>query len=99
MYNQFGKEWEAELIKLPKNELIKIIRKIQTGTTDQKICTIDTEKEAQHIVEGIINDFESGVSTKSETMGLLGEYTGRIMHIFWVNAKQKIKANPKLLNE
>ena len=98
-YTPFGTEWEAEMNKLPKAELIKMIRKLQTGTEDKKICAIDTAKEAQHIVEGIINDFEAGISTKSETMRLLGEYTGRLMDLFWRNAKQKIKANPELLTE
>lgn len=98
-YTTFGKEWEAEMNKLPKAELIKIIRKLQTGTEDKKICAIETVNEAQHIIEVIINDFEAGISTKSETMGLLGEYTGRLMDLFWKNAKQKIKANPELLTE
>lgn len=98
-YTPFGTQWEMQMNNLPKSELIKMIRKLQTGTEDKKICAIDTAKEAQHIVEGIINDFESGISTKSETMKSLGEYTARLMDLFWRNAKEKIKANPELLTD
>jgi hypothetical protein len=96
-YTPYGKEWEAEMNKLPKAELIKMIRKLQTGTEDKKICGVDTSKEAQHIVEGIINDFEAGLSTKSETMYALGEYTARLMEIFWKNAKARFNEKPELL--
>lgn len=90
-YTPYGKEWEAEMNKLPKAELIKMIRKLQTGTEDKKIMLIETSEQASRQVEGIINDFESGISDKRETMRLLGEYTGRIMEIFWKNAKLKAK--------
>lgn len=89
-YTPYGEEWESEMNKLPKSELIKMIRKIQTGTEDKKIMLIETASQACMQVEGIINDYEGGVIDKSETMRLLGEYTGRIMEIFWNNAK-KIK--------
>ena len=39
----------------------------------------------------IINDYEGGIIDKRETMRLFGEYTGRIMEIFWKNAKLKAK--------
>lgn len=86
-YTPFGDEWEAEMNKLPKEELIKMIRKLQTGTEDKQLMFINTSKQASIQVEGIINDFENGIINKRETMRLLGEYTGRIMEIFWNNAK------------
>ena len=54
----------------------------------KKIMTLE---DANRYVEGCINDFESGISTKGETMSLLGEYTGRLMELFWENSiKYKI---------
>lgn len=81
----YGKEWVAEMCKLSKYELIKMIRKIQTGTEDKKIMLIETAAQASQQVEGIINDYEGGIIDKKETLRLLGEYTGRIMEIFWRN--------------
>lgn len=95
----YGKEWEAEISKLPKEELIKMIRKIQTGSEDKKICAIETINDAQNIVEGILNDYESGICTKQETLKAFGEYTARLMELFWKNAKAKFKENPQLINE
>ena len=54
---------------------------------------IKTLDDAQDYVEGCINDYEAGISTKSETLGLLGEYTGRLMELFAEN----VKANPSML--
>lgn len=96
-YTPFGEEWEKEAMKLPKEELVAMIRKLQTGTDDKKICGIETIEQAQHIIEGIVNDFESGISDKKETLRSLGKYTGRLMELFWNNALAKIKANPELL--
>lgn len=59
---------------------------------------IESFQDAQYYVEGIINDFESGISTKGETMQYLGEYTARLMVLFWENAKKKIKEDPTLLD-
>jgi hypothetical protein len=60
---------------------------------------INTINDASSYIAGIINDFECGVSTKEETLKYLGEYTGRLMELFWENAKKKIRENPELLNE
>lgn len=96
-YTPFGEVWEKEMNKLPKIELIKMIRNLQTGTTDKKMCAIETSREANNAITGIINDFEAGLSTKSETMYALGEYTARLMELFWRNAKAKFNENPDLL--
>ncbi len=98
-YTPFGKEWESEIEKLPKAELIKMIRKIQTGTEERALVCLETAEDASRMAEGIINDFEGGISDKRETMRLLGEYTARIMHVFYDNAKRKFKENPSLLND
>lgn len=94
-YEPFGDQWESEMNKLPKAELIKMIRKLQTGTEDKKIMLIQTSDQASRQVEGIINDFEQGITDKRETMKLLGEYTGRIMELFWNNAKLKFNNQQK----
>lgn len=62
------------------------------------ILKIQTLEDAQISVEGIINDFEAGISTKEKTMALMGEYTAHIMDVFWGNAKKLIRSNPELLN-
>jgi hypothetical protein len=98
MYIPFGPEWETEISKLSKSEIIKLLRKAKTGTDDYLLVTIETSREANRMVEGIINDFEAGISTKDETMGLMGNYTGRLMKLFWDNAIKKIKENPEILN-
>ena len=58
-----------------------------------KLQDVKTLDEAQYYVEGVINDFEGGIITKEETMGLLGEYTAHCMMIWSDN----VKANPSLL--
>lgn len=98
-YNPFGEQWEKEINKLPKSELVNMIRQLQTGAKHKRIAVIETEIQAQKIVEGIINDFDNGVYTKDETLGLLGEYTARLMHLFWKRAKEIIKENPEIINE
>lgn len=60
---------------------------------------INTLEDAERFVEGVINDFESGVCDKTETMKQFAWYTGRLNLLFWQNAKKMIKADPKLLEE
>lgn len=64
-----------------------------------KVEDITTLQDAERFIEGCVNDLSDGLSTKGETMGRLGEYTGRLMELFWENAKKKIRENPELLNE
>jgi len=64
-----------------------------------KVENIETLDQANRFIEGCLNDFEDGFSTKLETIELLGQYTGRLNELFWHNAKRIIKANPKLLDE
>ncbi len=42
---------------------------------------IHTLADAQRHVEGIISDFEGGISTKEETVAHLFDYTIRVMEI------------------
>lgn len=98
-YIPYGKEWEASMNKLPKKEIIAMLRKHHTGTTDNKACGISSIDEAQNFVEGCINDFVNGLSESSEFRAQMGEYTARLMHMFWENAKKRIKENPLLLEE
>lgn len=60
---------------------------------------IQTLEDSQNFVEGVLNDFESGITDKEESLSLLGEYTARLMELFWVQAKTQIKENPALLDE
>jgi len=62
-----------------------------------KLEHIKTMGDAQHFVQETINDFDAGDITKEETMEKLGQYTKKIMSLFWISAKQKIKKNPRLL--
>lgn len=96
-YIPYGKEWEATMNKLPKKELIGMLRKYNTGTTDNKACGIESIESAQNFVEGCINDFINGLSESTEFRAQMGEYTGRLMHMFWENAKKRIKEDPTLL--
>ena len=66
-YTPYGEGWELEMTKLPKSELIKMIRKIQTGTQDKRIMLIETATQASIQVEWIISDFESGINDKDKT--------------------------------
>lgn len=96
-YTPFGEEWENEMEKLPKIELINMIRKLEVGATDKKLMQIQTAKDAQRWMDGAINDFESGIATKEETMGKLGDYTARLMQLFFINAKVLFKSHKHLL--
>lgn len=98
-YIPYGIEWENEMNKLPKKELIRMIREIQAGTKDEKMVSVNTLKQAEGQVEGIINDFAGGIIDKSEALRLMGEYTGRIMNVFWNVAKEKFNENPELLKQ
>jgi hypothetical protein len=51
---------------------------------------INSAEDAQRFCVGLINDFEMGLCEKSDVMGELGKYTGRIMEIFWHNALIKV---------
>lgn len=86
-----GQDWEKEMRKFTKDELIGMLR------AELKVKTISTIVDAQNFVEGTLNDFESGLSTKAETLSAFGKFTGRLMEVFWIEAKKRIKANPKLL--
>ena len=49
---------------------------------------IKTLNDATDFVEGVINDFEHGISSKAETLKSLGEYTGALMQLFLKNYKK-----------
>jgi len=59
-----------------------------------KAENIMTRQDAQRYVEGVINDFELGISTKGETLGYLGEYTGRLMQLFGDNMIEIMRKEP-----
>jgi hypothetical protein len=49
---------------------------------DMKAEEINTLDDAERFCEGCLNDFELGISTKSETMKELARYTGRLNELF-----------------
>lgn len=93
IYMPFSKEWEKEMMKFPKKELLRML-KVQL-----KVKQVSTLNDAANFVEGTINDFEAGISTKQETIDALAKFTGRLMEVFWKGAKAKIRENPELLNK
>ena len=46
-----------------------------------EVKNINTIDDMQRFVEGCINDFEAGISTKEETLDHLRDYTLRIMEL------------------
>ena len=94
-----GPEWEAEVMKMTKKDIVGLLRKQLTGTVDSKLCGIHSREDAQHHVEGILNDFEGGIISKDEALRLMGAYTGRLEHIFWKRAKEIIRENPEYLKD
>ena len=52
---------------------------------------IHTLEDAQRHVEGVINDFEGGISTKEETVAHLFDYTVRVMEIAMEATNNKLK--------
>lgn len=50
---------------------------------------IKTISDAQNYCEGVLNDFESGICTKSEALAFLGEYTVALHNLFVKNAGRK----------
>lgn len=95
-YQPYGEEWKKEIVKLPKTKIVEMYSKAMQHTN---IIESGSNSECRHHVEGIINDFESGICDKDETMAAMGDYTLRLMDIFWKSAKAKIKTNPDILNE
>ncbi len=55
-----------------------------------KLENVKTVRDCQIYVEGVLNDFVGGISSKDETMNLLGKYT---MHI--LNSKSILVKNFK----
>lgn len=98
-YIPYNEEWEKEMMKLPKKFIIDLLKEAKTGAKHLSIIKVETLKEANMSVEGIINDLVNGNSTKEETMALMGEYTAHIMHVFFDNAKKIIKENPEILEQ
>ncbi|AFM54826.1 hypothetical protein B620_gp48 [Croceibacter phage P2559S] len=59
---------------------------------------IKSIKQCQQFCEGVVNDFESGVSDKKETMQALYEYTMHL-HDFFSKQVNKIKNKTESDNE
>ena len=92
IYTQFGPEWKSEMMQMRKEDLVAMLR------GELKVKTVSTLHDAGNFVNGCVNDFEAGLSTKEETVDALAKFTGRLMDIFWETAVKKIKADPNLLN-
>lgn len=46
-----------------------------------KAENINTLEDMQNYVEGVINDYEVGISTKKETLSFLKDYTFRVLEL------------------
>lgn len=64
-----------------------------------KATNIKTLKDAQRFCEGVINDFENGISNKEETLEQFRKYTFAIHDQFWRRAKREVEKNPNYFNE
>lgn len=58
---------------------------------------IRTIQDAQIFCEGVINDFESGICTKDETMNQLLKYTARLNDLHWEVFRLRVINEPELL--
>lgn len=56
-----------------------------------KAKEVNSIQDAERFCTGVINDFESGVSTKEETMEQLKEYTWRLHDMFESTIEKKAK--------
>ncbi len=53
-----------------------------------KVEQIKTPEDVERYIEGCLNDFEAGISTKKETMFLMAEL---VVHIYKKAKKEKSK--------
>ena len=64
-----------------------------------KIKHIRTAKQASEFLKDFIDSAWNGKYTNDEAHQLLMTYTWQIESIFWRNAVEKIRKNPKLLKK
>lgn len=86
-YTPYGDEWKNEILKMKKEDIVNLFQKNMKHKT---IIPSATLEETQIHCEGIINNFESGRNTKEETLSELGEFSARLMDIFWNTTKKKL---------
>lgn len=60
---------------------------------------IKTMADAQRYVEGCVNDFEGGISTKLELLRFMHEYTVHVMDVASRSTTNAIRKDPSLLDE
>ena len=97
-YTPYGEEWENEMKSHSKSDLIEMIRKIQTGTKDKNLVSMETVTDAEKFCDGFVNDIVDGVIDRDEAFEMMIEYTSRLMQVFWTNAVKHIREKPELLN-
>lgn len=95
-YVPFGEEWKKEVMKMRKSDIVNLFAKSMIHTT---IIPSETLSECRHHVQGIINDFVGGIVTKEEVMEQMKEYTFKLQDIFLKGVKQKLKEEPKFLDQ
>lgn len=94
-YIPFGEEWKAELMKMKKEDIVNLFQK---SMQHKNIVPDHSLESCENYVRGCMEDFIGGVSDKYKFMKQMGEYTMKLMDIFWTSAKEKIKENPDLVN-
>ena len=95
-YVPYGEEWKKELMKMRKEDIVNLYQKSMTHKT---IVPDHSLESCENFVRGSMEDFIGGISNKYEFMKSMGDYTMKLMDIFWTSAKEKIKENPELLNK
>jgi hypothetical protein len=60
---------------------------------------IKTVQDAQTYLEGVLNDFEAGIATKSETMKYLAEYTAKVFELSRVKKPHDVVGRSELLRD
>lgn len=94
-YQPFGEEWKKELMKMKKEDVVDLFQKSMEHKT---IIPDHSLESCENFVRGSMEDFIGGISDKYEFMKNMGNYTIKLMDIFWQEAKNKIRSNPELLN-
>lgn len=85
-YVPYGAEWKKEMMKVKKEDILDMYQKNMQHTN---IIDSSTEEGCKHHIDGILNDFESGLITKDQAFHEIGKYTYRLMDIFNKNIKEK----------
>lgn len=86
-FERYGAEWAKEAARLPKKQLVEMLA--DANKYKRKIAG-RTFGECQKEAQKILNDFESGATSKEEAFEALMDYTLRLHDIFNEQAQKLI---------